>query len=318
MIVDALQRQSGLNRSRLLFLANSASQRYKVYTIEKRTGGQRVIEHPSRELKAIQRWLAGYLFSKFPTHKSATAYKEGASIRINALMHANSNYTLRLDFSNFFGSFSKEDVMNFLDNEKAILPYQPSDEDINFVGDISTRHGKMVIGAPSSPILSNIMMHSFDAIAFDYFKARDIIYTRYADDIFVSANDSASLQEVEPFITGQAQQHPYGKLLLNHSKTARLSKRVRRTVTGLVITPENKISIGRSKKKTIKSMIHKAINGKLNAQEIMTLQGLLSYTKGAEPEFLSCLFKKYGEADTLTIMNGKWKLPADSIEAPTF
>lgn len=103
MIVDALQRQSGLSRSRLLFLANSASQRYKVYTIGKRTGGQRVIEHPSRELKAIQRWLIGYLLSKFPTHKSATAYKEGASIRINALRHTNSSYTLRLDFSNFFG-----------------------------------------------------------------------------------------------------------------------------------------------------------------------------------------------------------------------
>lgn len=240
----------------------------------------------------------------------------GKRIRPKALVNLGDQARhLRLVDRCVFGSFSKEDVMTFLKNEKAMLPYHLGDEDIKFVGDVSTRNGNLVIGAPSSPILSNIMMHSFDSFASHYFEARDVIYTRYADDIFVSANESAALQEVEPFITELAQQHPYGTLLLNHSKTARLSKRARRTVTGLVITPENKVSIGRSRKKTIKSMIHKTINGKLNIQEIMSLQGLLSYTKSVEPEFLSCLFEKYGESTTLTIMNGKWDLSADNIEA---
>jgi RNA-directed DNA polymerase len=46
--------------------------------------------------------------------------------------------------------------------------------------------GKLVIGAPTSPVLSNALMYDFDQkwsqICTDY----QVTYTRYADDIYMS------------------------------------------------------------------------------------------------------------------------------------
>jgi RNA-directed DNA polymerase len=102
MLLEKLRKHTRFSAEKLEHFATTASKRYKSYEIAKRTGGTRLIEHPSREIKAIQRWLNQALISKFPVHVCATAYKKDHSIRLNALRHLGSNFTLRLDFKDFF------------------------------------------------------------------------------------------------------------------------------------------------------------------------------------------------------------------------
>ena len=106
MLLERLKKQSGLSETQLERIAATASKRYKVFQIPKRKGGFRTIAQPSKEIKAIQRWLIRALVSKFPIHECATAYKKGASIRSNAFRHSLFNFTLRADFRTFFPSFS--------------------------------------------------------------------------------------------------------------------------------------------------------------------------------------------------------------------
>jgi hypothetical protein len=102
MIAERIATQFGLSVPYVERLARTASHRYMHYAIKKKSGGEREIAHPSRELKVLQKWLLENILIKLPIHVSATAYQKGSSIRINAGIHAANNYILRVDFQNFF------------------------------------------------------------------------------------------------------------------------------------------------------------------------------------------------------------------------
>src|SRR5687768_18266936 len=85
-------------------VARSASHRYKTYEIDKRGGGTRSIHHPSRELKALQRWLLKNVIADWPVHESATAYRPSSSIKANVSKHLKNKFLLKVDFENFFPS----------------------------------------------------------------------------------------------------------------------------------------------------------------------------------------------------------------------
>jgi len=294
MLIETLQNQSGLTQSQLLWLAKTASSRYKLYQIPKRRGGTRLIEHPSRELKAVQRWINRYLFQRFPIHESATAYKKGACIRKNALAHVDTSFTLRIDFEDFFPSFGSGDISRFLEARNIEMDVGLSDADMRFVCAIATRNGKMTVGSPSSPVITNVMMYEFDTIISSVASNRGLVYTRYADDLFVSAKNPNSFTGIEADISAIASNYKHVPLIINSSKTAYLSRRYRRTVTGLVITPDRQVSIGRNRKREIKSLIYRYCKGEVADEDAHRLQGLVAFAKDVEVKFIDSLRKKYG------------------------
>jgi len=303
MLIELLELQSGISHSRISYVARTASKRYKVYEIRKRTGGTRLIAHPSRELKAIQRWVSRKVFSRLPVHECATAYKKGASIRKNAGRHKDTDFTLRMDFRDFFPSFEVEGIGAFIHANREEINLDLSEEDIEFICNIVTRQGHLTIGAPSSPILTNAMMFSFDSHVSKYCAHKRLIYTRYADDLFVSAQGPNRLAGVIDDIRDIVRQYEFANIVLNNDKTAYLSKKYRRTITGLNITSQNGISIGRKNKRMVKSLIFRYINGMLEAQAQSQLSGTLAFIADAEPEFFANLIRKYGRKPISEIMN---------------
>ena len=294
MLIEMLQRQSGLSRSQLLHLSETASKRYKIYTIAKRNGGRRKIAHPGRALKSIQRWINKALISDFPVHNCATAYKKGASIRTNALVHARSCFTLRTDFVSFFPSFRIDGIRRFISSMDAESNFGLSEEDIDFVCAISTRNSALTIGAPSSPAITNAMMYEFDSAVFSLAREGGLSYTRYADDLFISSGRAGGLDGVLDKIVEIKRNYQYANLRINRKKTAYLSRRYKRSITGLVITPEGIVSIGRGRKREIKALIHKELNGTLEERQLDRVRGLMAFAMGVDPEFYSSLQRKYG------------------------
>lgn len=105
MLIDAIAERAKVDPDSLRRIASNASRRYHEFPIPKRDGTTRIIAHPSRPLKALQRFLARNIFKLAPVHSTAMAYKKGSSIRINAESHLDTRFTIRLDFANFFPSF---------------------------------------------------------------------------------------------------------------------------------------------------------------------------------------------------------------------
>lgn len=95
MIISQMAEALGLSITFVANLTKTASYEYKSYAIAKRDGGYRTICHPSRRLKALQRWLLLNVIDRLPVHNAAYAYRHGRSVFDNARVHASSRYLLR-------------------------------------------------------------------------------------------------------------------------------------------------------------------------------------------------------------------------------
>jgi hypothetical protein len=296
MLINQIARTTQLEEEKLLYWSVSASRRYKVYTIPKRGQGVRTIEHPSKEIKALQRWITKVVIDRFPVHHAATAYRKGSGIRENAERHRTSKFTNRYDFANFFPSFTQERVEGFVQVEAVKLGMSLDQDDLKFIGRIVCRNGRLTIGAPSSPAITNAMMFDFDKQVFELCQSKGLVYTRYADDLFISSDAPGKLEKLEKHILEAKRDVPHLALRLNRKKTAYLSKKFVRRITGVIITSDHKLSIGRERKREIKALVHRWINGKLDAGELYYMRGLLAFARDIEPEFEKNLRAKYGDA----------------------
>lgn len=294
MILRKMAADMEVPMSYVELIAISASHRYKTYRIRKRTGGFRDIAHPAKELKGLQRWLAINVFSRLPVHESVYSYKAGLGIRDHAELHKRHNYLLRIDIKDFFPSITAKNVAQLLyENRERLSPRLTSDDLISICR-LVCRYGRLTIGAPSSPAISNAVLYQFDRHWTTECKLLGVTYSRYADDIYFSTNLPNVLANIYADISQDLSERDWPKLSINRKKVVFTSRKHNRNVTGLILTSDRRISIGHKKKRWIRSQIFKFVNGQLSASEISYLRGYLSYVRSVEPHLLTKLRKKYG------------------------
>jgi RNA-directed DNA polymerase len=308
-IVQRMALDLGISVATLQRLARSAPHRYKVFEIPKRSGsGVRVIAQPAKEIKSLQRWLVKNEFSILRIHHAATAYEKGSSIRDNAARHVTNRFLLKLDFKEFFPSIKENDLRMHL---MAEMPARYSESEISFICRLSMwiprgDNGlELCIGAPSSPVLSNAIMYGFDESLSAYCVIAGIAYTRYADDLSFSSNRPDHLKSVLPYVRDVIHRASYPTLTINEKKTVYTSKKYRRTVTGLVLSSEGRVSLGRERKREIRAMMHRFVLQKLNLEECARLRGILAFVQDVEPSFLRSLEDHYskGQVDQVRLFD---------------
>lgn len=295
-LLTQIRAELGLPVAQIERLIERAPYTYKVYTIPKRSGGDRTIAQPARETKLIQKWLVEHIFCTLPIHEAAAAYRPGASIKKNAERHANSKYMVKLDFKEFFPSIKYQDLVNHF---CVHLSDAYEDDDIKRMALISCLHigGRdfsLSIGSPASPCLSNSIVYELDKKIKSWCKDNKVTYTRYADDLTFSTNRPDISSEVEKMVSLTLKEIEYPQLKLNKKKTIHLSKRHKRVVTGVIINSENNLSLGRDRKREISSLIHKYSIGLLGKGDTYRTQGLLGFARDIEPDFVGRLNAKYG------------------------
>jgi RNA-directed DNA polymerase len=276
-------------------VAATASYRYKQFPIKKADGRSfRIIDQPSKELKLLQRWLVRRVFDLLPTHNCAHAYVKGRSIASNAAIHQKSRYISRLDLENFFPSLTSSDVESLLLRaDLSIAGSQLSGEDVRLASALTCRFGRLTIGAPSSPTISNKLLYSLDSQLAAIAAANNANYTRYADDLYFSSSEPRRLftvcSEVENAI--KALQRP--RLAINNKKTYHASRKRRMAVTGLRITPDAKLSVGLALKRKIRVLAHKTLTKKIEEQDSLWLRGMLAYVSSIEPSYVEKIRSRY-------------------------
>ncbi|QOP43747.1 RNA-directed DNA polymerase [Sulfurimonas sediminis] len=274
--------------------AYSASRRYKTYNIPKRTGGNRIISQPSKELKEYQRYLITKVFSKFPIHESVYSYQDGKNIKGMALNHVNKRFLLRVDFKSFFPSIKGEYIRGFLVKNIELYELSLSKNDITLINMFVCKSNQLSIGAPSSPIISNILLYELDSYLSEICTNLNIIYTRYADDMYFSTNQTNQLEKILPLLKEYLKSF-YIKLVVNEDKNIFTSKKRRQIVTGLILTTDGNISVGKNKKREIKSLIYQYIKQTISSADLNYLKGYLPYLYSIEPSYIDILKRKYTE-----------------------
>lgn len=246
----------GITKENILFNTNPSNQRYRSFTIKKKTGGERVINAPKLLLVRTQKALSAIFTICMEIHPKAMGFTEGKSVVTNAQLHTGKNYVYNIDLKDFFHSFKKWQIKRIFTQTSFQLP----EEIANYLASLCVHtidiDGKkeqvLPQGAPTSPILTNILCKKMDIALDKLAKKYKATYSRYADDITFSSNKSVFnnpifLQELEAIIHKN-------KLQINPKKTRLQKKTNRQEVTG--ITVNEKLNTTRKYVKQIRMWIY--------------------------------------------------------------
>lgn len=252
---------------------------YKKYKIPKSNGKLREIRQPRRDLKGIQAWILRNILDKLSPTPFATAYIRNENISGNVAPHSNNRYFVLLDLEDFFPSISIRRVA------KVFLLIGYSKKVASVLAMLCTCDSSLPQGAVTSPSLSNLIAAKLDRRIAGYTSRRNVIYTRYADDITLSSNKDAVLCQSLPRILKIVKSEHFKP---NMDKLRVLGPRRRCSITGLVKNnSESKFGIGKNKKKQMRAVMHHFVfnlskdNKYTNEASIM---GWLNYLKSVDEE----------------------------------
>ena len=233
----------GYKKDYVFAVSNSALNFYRNYEIPKRNGGIRKISEPLPSLKEIQRWILDNVLSAIDISVYAKAYVKKKSIKENARFHKRQEVVLSLDVENFFDSITSDKIYYLFSG----LGYK---EDVAvMLTNLCCLNGCLPQGAPTSPMLSNIILKDFDNIIGKYTNENKIRYTRYADDMTFSGDFSSG--KIISFVKKNL--YKLG-LKLNESKTRTRTKGQCQEVTGIVVN--QKMQLPKSVRKKIRQEIY--------------------------------------------------------------
>ena len=146
------------------------------------------------------------------------------------------------------------------------------------------RWGRLTIGAPSSPAISNAIMYEFDEFWHAESRRRGCAYSRYAGDLYgtrslyFSTDRPNTLAPILVDLREYIKSMKTPNLRINEEKMIFSSRKRRRLVTGLILTPGGEVSVGRKKKRHIRSMLYDAKRGELEPGDASYLSGSLAWS----------------------------------------
>ncbi|MGM0845006.1 MAG: retron Ec67 family RNA-directed DNA polymerase/endonuclease [Bacillota bacterium] len=242
---------------------------YTSFEIDKKNGGVRKINAPLTELKDIQRKLAEVLYkhknkNQVKKNDVSHAFQKEKSIITNAKNHRNKKLVLNIDLENFFESFHFGRVRGFFIKNKNFLL---SSEVATVIAQLTCFKGKLPQGAPTSPIITNLICEILDFRLLKIAKKYKLNYTRYADDLTFSTNDEIFLDLQMEFYDKLSSELTRAGFKINEKKRRLQLRDSRQVVTGLVVN--KKINVNRTYYKETRAMAHQLykegefkINGK--------------------------------------------------------
>jgi RNA-directed DNA polymerase len=65
-------------------------------------------------------------------------------------------------------------------------------------------------------------------------------------------------------------------------------------VVGLTLTSDRRVSLGRKRKRALKSLVFRQDRAAISSEERAYLAGYLAFTQSVDPAFLGSLERKYG------------------------
>lgn len=153
---------------------------YKEQRIKKKVGGYRKLHIPDEQTKKVQRAILRDIDAVLTFLPCVKGYKRGTSILDNARAHLGNDYLIHYDIANFFDHITEARVKLELKRQRF------SNRFIQAVVKWCIYKNRLPQGAPSSPILSNVVCMSLDSRMMNLTKKIRAVYTRYADDIVIS------------------------------------------------------------------------------------------------------------------------------------
>lgn len=251
----------GIPRKKLSYILyiKKVDNLYTSFDIPKKNGGSRHIYAPKNDLKVMQRKLAEALYSyqedirkKYNYNSEIShAFQKGKSFITNAKIHRNKLVVINIDLENFFDSFHFGRVRGFfLKNYNFELTSEVS----TVIAQLTCYQGKLPQGAPTSPIITNLICNIFDVRISKLAKKYRLDYTRYVDDLTFSTNDKKFLSVKSNFFKELKKEIINAGFSINEKKTRIQHRNCRQEVTGVIVN--KKLHVSRDYYKKTRAMAY--------------------------------------------------------------
>jgi RNA-directed DNA polymerase len=240
-----------------LLYARRESRRYTEFILAKRRGGTRTILAPRDDLKILQRKLAEVLAKAYYPRTVAYAFVEGRSIADNADRHLRRLHVLNVDLKDFFPS------INFGRVRGLFIYLKASPAAATVLAHICCHKDMLPQGAPTSPVVSNMICGRMDRELLALAKKHHCTYTRYADDLTFSKKSGAFPSQLarRDEDDGRAILGQELRTIIENNgfwphpeKTWLFNRQARQVVTGLVVN--TKRNVRREWVRQLRAMIH--------------------------------------------------------------
>ena len=248
---------------------------YSSFKIPKRTGGSRHLQIPNEELKGLQKKLLVYLTTKLGhrVSRNVHSYKKFRSIKTNAEVHIGAAVVIKLDIINFFPKISVKKCRLVL---KPLFLTKPIEDKLV---ELVTTRGGLPQGAPTSPLLSNLVLREVDKLIWYYCWSRGYKYSRYADDITISLpkDDRKAIHKAISFVNHELKSAGF-RLNRRRGKFHILRRHQAQRICGVTIN-SGKTTISRQKRRELRAAKHHLALGRDCTLSENQLQGYDAYLK---------------------------------------
>ena len=278
---DDLVKELSLSRKLVYWLTKEdAKGRYKTFFIEKRNGNKRKINAPSLSLKIVQRWVLKNILYKIKVSQYSYGFtkekRKGSPLVYCAEKHKNNLYVLKLDLKDFYPSINRKKVYYVFSN----IGY--NSDVSNLLTNICTVDGELPQGAVTSSYLANLICRKLDLRIAGYCNKRNIVYTRYADDLTFSCDDRDLLRKIYYMIKKIVEDEGF---CLNQKKTIFMTPKCHRVVLGITIN-DSLLKAPKEIKKSIRAMIHYEVaTGDYTMND--KIRGYIAYVDSIEKNYKS-------------------------------
>lgn len=265
----------GMQSDFINYLINTKDNHYSFFLLQKKdkNSAPREIMAPNEELKFLQRWININILQKLEYNSHIHGFIPESSILKHAQIHHKSKYLMKIDLLKFFDTITDQRVYNMFRSigytknlawdfskictAKHRTSYWESfsTEDYSTLSQhINCNPNVLPQGAPTSPLLANLVATHLDVRIGGLAKKMNFKYTRYADDLCFSSDKAKDLPSLD-FVTKIIQEEGFfvNKNKVKYSKTG-----MKQYVTGLVISNPNAISVSKKKRREIFSHLYYA------------------------------------------------------------
>lgn len=184
--LPALGKALDTSPAELQRLARAAPKLYplsKEKGIERKAdGSERIYYAPKAPIKELQQKLRARILGRVEFPPYLIAGVKGHSYRDNCLLHTGAKTVINLDISTFFETVSESRIRSVW---QRFFKFPP--EVAELLTRLTTHKGALPRGAPSSPLLANLVFWDVEPQLAAELAQRGITYSRYVDDVTLSA-----------------------------------------------------------------------------------------------------------------------------------
>ena len=234
------------------------AKRYRRFSIPKRSGEPRWIDAPTNNVKTLQRKLNQVLQAVYDPKPSVHGFAPKRNVKTNAEKHVRKRWVLSVDLVDFFHAVNFGRVRGMFMGK----PYNLHHNVATVLAHLCCFQRRLPQGAPTSPIVSNMICAQMDSELQQLARANHSTYSRYADDMTFSTTvrsfplDLAFVNELGQVQTGQKLDETITRngFEVNREKVRLNGRNRRQEVTG--VTVNEFTNLPRKFTNQIRAMLH--------------------------------------------------------------